>query len=186
MLGKWTLIISMNVFTVMCILYGIQCKTRKCLPDWLTVPQNYHTVKERNDVFERNCAFASNKWTDWSLLVCCSCIIKNRTYVDDGIGLNIIHIRVSQAQLFSSSLRGAHDPRGNCVLKGKWAADGNHEFSWSEVSRSPEQKYWKLILSEKTFSCYGGNVVFIQVLIYKTQISKPFTILMLGKFIKEL
>lgn len=54
-------------------------------------------------------------------------------YVDDGVSLNVVHVRVAEAQLSAASLSGADDSRSNRVLEGKRAADGDHKLPWSEV-----------------------------------------------------
>ena len=55
------------------------------------------------------------------------------SYIDDGVGLNVVHVRVAKAQLSAPTLSGADDPCSNCVLKGKRAADGDHKLPWSQV-----------------------------------------------------
>lgn len=70
------------------------------------------------------------------------------TYIDDGISLNVVHVRVAQAQLLASSLGGAHNSRGDCVLEGKWAADGDHKFPWPQVWWVAQQQYRKLSLDK--------------------------------------
>lgn len=55
------------------------------------------------------------------------------TYIDDSIGLNVIHVRVAQAQFSSPSLSCTDNSSGNCVLEGKWAADSHHKLSWPQV-----------------------------------------------------
>lgn len=55
------------------------------------------------------------------------------TYIDDGVGLNVVHVGVAKAQLSSPSLSGADDSRSNCILEGKWAADSDHKLPWSQV-----------------------------------------------------
>lgn len=50
------------------------------------------------------------------------------TYVNDSVSLNVIHVRVAQAQLSSSSLSGTDNSSGNCVLEGKRAANSHHKL----------------------------------------------------------
>ena len=47
------------------------------------------------------------------------------SHVDDGVGLYVVHVRVSDAQLLAVPLGRAHYPRGNGVLGSKPEA-----FSW--------------------------------------------------------
>lgn len=55
------------------------------------------------------------------------------SHVDDGIRLDVVHVRVPKAQLSAPPLGGADDPRGDGVLEGERAADGHHELAWSQV-----------------------------------------------------
>lgn len=55
------------------------------------------------------------------------------SYIDDGISLNVVHVRVAEAQLSASSLSGADNSSSNCILEGKWAADGDHKLTRSQV-----------------------------------------------------
>jgi len=71
---------------------------------------------------------------------------QGRTYIDDGIRLNVVHIGVAEPQLLPSALRGADDPRCHCVLEGKWTSNGNHKLSRPQVSRLTKQKDWQFTL----------------------------------------
>lgn len=55
------------------------------------------------------------------------------THIDDSISLDVVHVRVTKAQLLAPSLSGADDSCGNCVLEGKRAANSNHKLPWSQV-----------------------------------------------------
>lgn len=54
-------------------------------------------------------------------------------HVDDGVRLDVVHVRVPKAQLSAPPLGGADDPCGDGVLEGERAADGHHELAWSQV-----------------------------------------------------
>lgn len=56
-------------------------------------------------------------------------------HIDDGVGLDVVHVRVPDAQLFAVSLRRADDAGCHGVLQGEGAADGDDELSRSEISR---------------------------------------------------
>lgn len=51
------------------------------------------------------------------------------THVDDGVRLDVVHVRVAEAQLLASPLGGADDPSGDSVLQGEWAAYGDHKLT---------------------------------------------------------
>jgi len=55
------------------------------------------------------------------------------THVDDGVGLDVVHVRVAQAQLLASPLGGADDAGGDSVLEGERAADGDHKLAGPQV-----------------------------------------------------
>lgn len=76
------------------------------------------------------------------------CLIEygSKTHINNSISLNVVHVGVAKAQFFAASLSGADNPRGNGVLEGKGAANGNNKFSWSQVSRSPQQQHWQFFL----------------------------------------
>lgn len=38
-------------------------------------------------------------------------------YVDDGVSLDVVHVRVAEPELFPSPLRSADDPRRHRVLE---------------------------------------------------------------------
>lgn len=60
------------------------------------------------------------------------------SYIDDGVSLDVVHVRVAEAQFAASSLGGADDPRGHRVLQGEGAADGHHKLAWPQVGRTAE------------------------------------------------
>lgn len=68
------------------------------------------------------------------------------SYIDNSISLNVVHVRVAKAQLSASSLSGADDPGGYCVLERKRAANGDHKLARSQVWRAPQQQNRKLCL----------------------------------------
>lgn len=68
------------------------------------------------------------------------------SHVDDCVRLNVVHVRVTKAQLSTPTLSRADDSCGDSVLEGERAADGNHKLTWSQVWRATEQKHRKLHL----------------------------------------
>lgn len=62
-------------------------------------------------------------------------------YINNGICLDIIHIRVLQAELMAASVCRADDTSRYCVLKGKRASHSHHELPWSQVWWTAEQKH---------------------------------------------
>ena len=62
-----------------------------------------------------------------------------RAHVDDGVCLDIVHVRVPQPQLFAAALGGADDAGGDCVLKGKRASDGDHELPRPQLGGAAKQ-----------------------------------------------
>lgn len=71
------------------------------------------------------------------------------THVDDGVRLDVVHVRVAQAQLLASSLGGAHDAGGDGVLQREGAADGHHKLARSQVCRAAEQQHRQLHLRKQ-------------------------------------
>lgn len=68
------------------------------------------------------------------------------SYIDDGVSLDVVHIRVAEAQLAASSLGGADDPGGHRVLQGERAADCHHKLARPQVRRAAQQQDGKLCL----------------------------------------
>lgn len=56
------------------------------------------------------------------------------THVDDGVGLDVVYVGVTEAQLLAPPLGGADDAGGDGVLQGEGAANGNHKLPRSQVS----------------------------------------------------
>lgn len=69
-----------------------------------------------------------------------------RTHVDDGVRLDVVHVRVPQAQLPAVPLGRADDARGHRVLQGEGAADGHHELPRPQVCRVAQQQRRQLFL----------------------------------------
>ncbi len=67
-------------------------------------------------------------------------------HIDDGICLDVVHVRVSQAQLFAPSLGGADDACGHCVLKGERTADSDHKLAWPQISWPAQHQHWEFHL----------------------------------------
>lgn len=65
-------------------------------------------------------------------------------YIDDGIGLDVVHVGVAKAQLSAPSLSGADDSRSNRILEGKGAANSNHKLSRPQIRWAAQQKHRKL------------------------------------------
>ena len=70
------------------------------------------------------------------------------SHVDDGICLDIVHVGVTDAQLLPIPLRRADDPRGDGVLQGEGAADGNNKLTRAQVWGETQQQHWQLFLRE--------------------------------------
>lgn len=68
------------------------------------------------------------------------------TYINYGISLDIVHVRILQPQLFASSLCGADNSCSHCVLQRKRAAQGHHELSSPQVRWLSQQQYRKVSL----------------------------------------
>lgn len=68
------------------------------------------------------------------------------SHIDDGICLDVVHIWVADAQLFSVSLGGADDARRDRVLEGKGTANSNHKLARSQVCRATQQQNRQLFL----------------------------------------
>lgn len=81
------------------------------------------------------------------------------THVDDGICLDIVHVRVPEAQLAAVPLGRAHDPRGHGVLQGEGAADGHHELAGPQVSRVAQQQRGELFLGRTREELRCGPLV---------------------------
>lgn len=67
-------------------------------------------------------------------------------YVDDGVRLDVVHVRVAEAKLLAAALGGANDSRRHSVLEGEGAADGDHKLAGPQISRSAQQQHRKLRL----------------------------------------
>lgn len=74
----------------------------------------------------------------------------DETHVDDGVRLDVVHVRVAEAQLFASPLGGADDAGGDGVLEGERAADGDHKLAGTKVRRPAEQQHRQLHLLQQT------------------------------------
>lgn len=70
-------------------------------------------------------------------------------HVDDGVCLDVVHVRVPQAQLFAVSLGGADDAGGDGVLEGKRAADGDHKLPRSQVCAVAQEQQGQLCLESR-------------------------------------
>lgn len=68
------------------------------------------------------------------------------THIDDGVGLDVVHVRVAEAQLLASPLGGADDAGGDGVLQGERAANSNHKLPWSQISWTTQRQHRKLFL----------------------------------------
>lgn len=56
-------------------------------------------------------------------------------HINDGVSLDVVHVRVAKAQFLAPTLSGADDSCGNRVLEGERAADRDHKLPGSEVWR---------------------------------------------------
>lgn len=68
------------------------------------------------------------------------------SYVDDGVCLDVVHVWVAETQLLAPPLGGADDTRGDGVLQGERAADGDHELAGPQVGRASQQQHGQLNL----------------------------------------
>lgn len=57
-----------------------------------------------------------------------------KSHIDDGVSLNVVHVRVPDAELLAISLCRAHDACSHSVLQSKWAADGHHKLTRAQIS----------------------------------------------------
>lgn len=69
-----------------------------------------------------------------------------RTHVDDGVRLDVVHVRVPEAQLPAVPLGCADDASGHRVLQGEGAADGHHELARPQVCRVAQEQRRELFL----------------------------------------
>lgn len=60
----------------------------------------------------------------------CGCVL---AHIDDGVGLDVVHVRVLKAQLQTVALGGADDARGDGVLEGEWASHRHHKLTGTQV-----------------------------------------------------
>lgn len=55
------------------------------------------------------------------------------TDIDDGVGLDVVHVRVLKAQLQAVALGSADDAGGDCVLQRERASHRHHELTGAQV-----------------------------------------------------
>lgn len=114
-------------------------------PDWSEALLSCHTVNHKRCILSDVCIKERKKASNHQTRV---------SYIDNSISLNVVHVRVAKAQLSASSLSGADDPRGYCVLERKRAANGDHKLAWSQVWRAAQQQNRKLCLrARRTQRC---------------------------------
>lgn len=68
------------------------------------------------------------------------------SHVDNSIRLDVVHVRIPEAQLFAISLGSADNTSGDSVLEGKWAPDGNDKLSRPQISTVAQQQYRQFYL----------------------------------------
>lgn len=68
------------------------------------------------------------------------------TYINYGISLDVVHVRILQPQLFAPSLCSADNSCSHRVLQRKRAAQGHHELSSPQVRWPSQQQYRKVSL----------------------------------------
>lgn len=76
--------------------------------------------------------------------------VYTQTYVNDGVRLDVVHVWVAETQFFAPPLGGADNPRGDGVLQGERAANGNHKLSGTQVCRASQQQDGQLHLRCRT------------------------------------
>lgn len=84
---------------------------------------------------------------------------RGRPHVDDGVRLDVVHVRVPQAQLLAVPLRRADDARGHRVLQGEGAADGHHKLAGPQVCRVAQKQSRELFLQGGGTTQEGGSAV---------------------------
>lgn len=62
-----------------------------------------------------------------------------RTHIDDCVCLNVVHVWVAETQLLAPPLGGADDTRGDGVLQGERATNGNHKLARAQVRWASKQ-----------------------------------------------
>ena len=67
-------------------------------------------------------------------------------HINNGISLDVVHVRILDAQLFAVSLCCADDTYGHGVLQGKGATDGNDKLTRSQIGRTAQRQHMKLLL----------------------------------------
>lgn len=60
-------------------------------------------------------------------------------YIDDGIGLDVVHVWVLKAKLLATSLGSANNSCRHSVLEGEGAADGDHKLARPQTSWVAQQ-----------------------------------------------
>lgn len=69
-----------------------------------------------------------------------------KSHIDNSICLDVVHVRVPQAQLLAISLCSADDASGDSVLEGKGASNRNYKLSWPQVCTVAQKQYRQLCL----------------------------------------
>lgn len=72
------------------------------------------------------------------------------THIDDGVCLDVVHVRVAESKLLAPPLGGADDAGGDSVLQGERAAYGDHKLTGTQVCWAAEQQHWQLDLLRRT------------------------------------
>lgn len=62
-------------------------------------------------------------------------------HVNDGVSLDVFHVRILEAQFMTSPLCGADDSCRDGVLQGKGAAHCNHEFPRPQIRRVAQKQH---------------------------------------------
>lgn len=83
------------------------------------------------------------------------------THVDDGVRLDVVHVRVPEAQFLAPPLGGADDAGGDGVLQGERAADGHHELSRTKIIGPTQQQDRQLHLLQQTME--RGTIMTMRV-----------------------
>lgn len=114
-------------------------------PDWSEALLSCRTVNHKRCILSNVCIKERKKASNHQARV---------SYIDNSVSLNVVHVGVAKAQLSASSLSGADDPGGYCVLERKRAANGDHKLAWSQVWRAAQQQNRKLCLrARRTQRC---------------------------------
>lgn len=109
------------------------------LPNWLVVLRNCRTARKTFFIIINSTLFLF--FFEWS-----DVHVDMWTYVNDCVCLDVVHVWVAETQLLAPPLGGADNTRGDCVLQGERATNGDHELARAQVCRASQQQHGQLHL----------------------------------------